>query len=454
MLFPADRTLQRAEDGVALPDGSLIVADQTYGLRRVLPNGESGPFGGLTAAGYANDPPRRHGAANGVSLEPGGTHLLVTDVLGGGIYRTAVETGDTQLVHRHSFGVNAAIRDSGGAIWFTQSARNTEAEGEAGMFTPVDVPVAHGALWRLPYVDGRFSAPELIQDGLLYANGLVLDELRGKLYVCELAADRVLAFPVDVATGTAGPPAILLSMPTPDNVEQDADGRLWIVSPIGNEVVVVDPQSRRVQSVFVARSRAQAELSAEWKRRGEAGTSRLELLGPPMFAPLPGFLTGVVLGALDGAVYVTSLGDALVRLAPPIPSEAALRTFAEDYAAAWSSQDPALLASFYAERGGLAVNGKPPALGRDAVTAVARDYMTAFPDMKVVTESVAFDGGSVVFRWRWTGTNTGPGGTGRRVDLRGHERWTFSPAGKIALSRGSYDEREYARQLHAGDGSR
>ena len=35
MIFPADRSLTRAEDGVALEDGRLIVADQTHGLRLI-----------------------------------------------------------------------------------------------------------------------------------------------------------------------------------------------------------------------------------------------------------------------------------------------------------------------------------------------------------------------------------------------------------------------------------
>ena len=75
-IFPADRTLARPEDGVALADGRLIVADQEVGLRLVEKDGSSQPFGDLAGAGYAHRPPERHGAVNGISLEPGGTHLL------------------------------------------------------------------------------------------------------------------------------------------------------------------------------------------------------------------------------------------------------------------------------------------------------------------------------------------------------------------------------------------
>lgn len=322
MVFPADLSLSRAEDGVALPDGALLVADQTHGLRRLERDGSSRPFGDLSGAGYANDPPHRHGAANGVSLEPDGRHVLVADVLGGGIYRVEVATGATRRVYAHPFGVNAAVRDSGGAIWFTQSARNTEEQGEMGMFTPVDVPVAEGALWRLPFEDGRFAdEAQLVRDGLYYANGLVLDESRGQLYLSELAADRVLRFALDVEAGTLGPSTTLLEVPTPDNLEQDADGQLWVVSPMGSEVLVVDPRTGAARTVFRQQSPAQMEMAAEWARRGAAGTPRLELLGPALWEPLPGFLTGVILGSADGSVFVTGLGDGLLRLEGATGSE-------------------------------------------------------------------------------------------------------------------------------------
>jgi hypothetical protein len=60
-----------------------------------------------------------------------------------------------------------------------------------------------------------------------------------------------------------------------------------------------------------------------------------------------------------------------------------LTDFGTRYAAAWSSQNPALFASFYAENGSLTVNTGPPSVGRSAITATARSYMTAFPDMVV-----------------------------------------------------------------------
>jgi steroid delta-isomerase-like uncharacterized protein len=130
----------------------------------------------------------------------------------------------------------------------------------------------------------------------------------------------------------------------------------------------------------------------------------------------------------------------------------ALTDMAARYAAAWSSQDPASLASFYAEDGSLTVNGGTPSVGRDAVEESARAFMTAFPDMVVRLEKLETEGDKVIFRWHWTGTNTGPGGTGNPVDIHGYEEWTLNGDGQILQSLGHYDDAEYRRQVNAPSG--
>jgi uncharacterized protein (TIGR02246 family) len=117
-----------------------------------------------------------------------------------------------------------------------------------------------------------------------------------------------------------------------------------------------------------------------------------------------------------------------------------LTDFATRYAAAWSSQKPDRLASFYAENGSLTVNGGTPSVGRAAITATAQGFMTAFPDMVVKMDEVSQDGSHAIFRWTWTGTNTGPGGTGKSVRIQGYEEWTIGADGLIAESRGHYDD--------------
>lgn len=126
-----------------------------------------------------------------------------------------------------------------------------------------------------------------------------------------------------------------------------------------------------------------------------------------------------------------------------------LTDFATRYADAWSSQDPELLASFYAENGTLRINDGEPSIGRDAVTEAAQSFMTAFPDMVVRLVELRAANGDVEFHWHWTGTNTGPGGNGNAVDLRGYERWTLDDDGLILESEGHFDEAEYQAQMSA-----
>lgn len=124
--------------------------------------------------------------------------------------------------------------------------------------------------------------------------------------------------------------------------------------------------------------------------------------------------------------------------------------FATRYAAAWSGQDPAAFASFYAENGSFRINDGEPSIGRDAVMETARGFMEAFPDMVVRMVELRQTGDQVEFHWYWTGTNTGPGGTGNAVDLRGYELWTLDDDGLILESLGHLDDDEYQRQLSAG----
>jgi hypothetical protein len=84
---------------------------------------------------------------------------------------------------------------------------------------------------------------------------------------------------------------------------------------------------------------------------------------------------------------------------------------ATNYTAAWCSQRAERVASFFAADGSLKINDGAPTL---------------------------------------TGTNTGPGGTGKAVRISGYEEWTLGADGLIATSLGHFDEAEYQRQLKEG----
>jgi uncharacterized protein (TIGR02246 family) len=129
---------------------------------------------------------------------------------------------------------------------------------------------------------------------------------------------------------------------------------------------------------------------------------------------------------------------------------AQLKDFAERYTDAWCSQDPAGVAAFFAPDGSLRVNNDPPAQGREAITEVARGFMTAFPDLQVSMDDLQVQDGRATYRWTLNGRNTGPGGTGRPVRISGFEEWSISQGGLIAESQGHFDAADYERQLKHG----
>jgi hypothetical protein len=126
---------------------------------------------------------------------------------------------------------------------------------------------------------------------------------------------------------------------------------------------------------------------------------------------------------------------------------ASAKAFAIRYTAAWCSQSPAQVASFFAEHGSLTINAAPPSVGRAAITNDARGFMSAFPDLVIHMDSIEPRGAGFLYRWTLTGTNSGQGGTGNRVRISGHEEWTMGADGLISKSLGHYDETDYARQL-------
>ena len=130
----------------------------------------------------------------------------------------------------------------------------------------------------------------------------------------------------------------------------------------------------------------------------------------------------------------------------------AIHDFATRYTAAWCSEDPAQVASFFAPDGSFTINNGAPSAGRAAITEAAQSFMTAFPDLHVAMDRLIPAGDRIEYHWTLTGTNTGPGGTGKAVRISGFERWLLSPDGLIVDSRGYFDIEDYKRQL-AGESS-
>jgi uncharacterized protein (TIGR02246 family) len=129
---------------------------------------------------------------------------------------------------------------------------------------------------------------------------------------------------------------------------------------------------------------------------------------------------------------------------------AGLVDLARRYTAAWCSRDPASVARCYSPEGSLTINDGTASTGRTAITDAARSFMDTFPDLQVRMDDLRVREDHAVYRWTLIGTNTGPGGTGHRVQVSGFEEWRIGEDGLIAESLGHFDASEYRRQLEFG----
>jgi len=126
-----------------------------------------------------------------------------------------------------------------------------------------------------------------------------------------------------------------------------------------------------------------------------------------------------------------------------------VRKFATRYTAAWCSGNPARVAEFFAPGGSLAINGGPPAVGRSAIAESASSFMSAFPDLRVTMDDLREGNEGIEYHWTLDGTNNGPGGNGNRVHVSGFELWQFDAEGRIATSKGHFDQADFDRQLRS-----
>jgi sugar lactone lactonase YvrE len=317
-LFPKDQPLDRPEDGKALLDGRLIVADQRDGLVLIEKDGSHRPFGNLKKAGYVHNPPDFPSAPNGVFLEHDSRHILMVDIFSGKVFRVNTQTEESRLIYDHPYGVNSIYRDRRGTIWFTQSTNNPAENAKKGLWAATDLSIPTGAIFKLPGSGNEFaSKAEEVVGNLYLANGIMADNSEQFMYVSESMMDRVLRFRMDVQFGTLSDRETYQFVPIPDNLAIDADNNLWIVSFFANRVSVVDHKCRSLHTVFRPRSKKRDAALDEWVKRSHLGQPRLELLTSDTGNPLPITLTGLFFSPKQKTVYFTGLGKVILKFKMP-----------------------------------------------------------------------------------------------------------------------------------------
>jgi nuclear transport factor 2 (NTF2) superfamily protein len=122
-----------------------------------------------------------------------------------------------------------------------------------------------------------------------------------------------------------------------------------------------------------------------------------------------------------------------------------IRQLAQSYTEAWCSRDAARVASHYAPGATIAINGGEPA----GIEEVAASFVAAFPDITLYQDDLVVGDEVVEYHWTFTGTSSE---TGKWVRIAGFEEWTIGSSGLIEMSKGTFDEAEYERQLREGAG--
>jgi sugar lactone lactonase YvrE len=288
-LFPGNGSLLRAEDGAALEDGRIVVVDQAKGLRLIEKDGSNRPFGNFADAGFNLDSPENTTAPNGINLEPDGKHLLMCDVASGKIYRTNIASEKVELIYDHPYGVNSIYRDKTGAIWFTQSMKNTTLEE---LWDPIKNLLPHGAVYRMADLN---SIPIKIAEGLVCANGIVMDKAEKQLFVAETGRHKVHSFDVDTSSGKTKYSGVVASVQYPDNILIDNEGRLIVALVLNYQVVAVDLENHSQHIIFEGSTKENLQISSDYK------------------SLLPGFLTGMFFSVDGKTLYIANLGNDLLK---------------------------------------------------------------------------------------------------------------------------------------------
>lgn len=127
--------------------------------------------------------------------------------------------------------------------------------------------------------------------------------------------------------------------------------------------------------------------------------------------------------------------------------ESELRKFGIEYETAWRSHDPENPFSYQAKKCIVTVNDGDPMITAEERLGGIIGFMESFPDLHITMRDIIEEDRGTVFYWNLQGTNTGPGGTGNKVDIDGCEVWKLDNENKIIELKGFFDAEDYERQV-------
>ncbi|MFT4716328.1 MAG: hypothetical protein ACI861_001011 [Paracoccaceae bacterium] len=124
-----------------------------------------------------------------------------------------------------------------------------------------------------------------------------------------------------------------------------------------------------------------------------------------------------------------------------------IEKMAAEYSAAWSSGNAAAVASHYASDGRITINRGDAIVGTLAVTEMAAEFYSEFPDLVVKCDEIRSSGNHAIFIWTLEGHHSE---TKNFVSVPGWEEWELNDDLKVVSSLGWFDAEEYDRQIAEG----
>ena len=130
------------------------------------------------------------------------------------------------------------------------------------------------------------------------------------------------------------------------------------------------------------------------------------------------------------------------------PNVETARRLAQGHCAAWTDKRPDIVASQYAEKTQMAMNGGDAMTSQAEIAEMASGFMTAFPDLVLSLDTVLAADHHMVYAWTFEGHHKE---TGKLVRFSGWEEWDLDDNLKVTRSFGWYDSADYERQIAAND---
>lgn len=128
-----------------------------------------------------------------------------------------------------------------------------------------------------------------------------------------------------------------------------------------------------------------------------------------------------------------------------VPNIKNAKAMADAHCAAWTAGDAAKVAERYSEPTSFGMNWGAPMTTRDEVREMAQGFMSDFPGLTLVCDSVLVADRHMVYAWTFEGVHAS---TGAQVRFSGWEEWDLDNDLQVVKSLGWYNVEDCERQVN------